>query len=56
MATARYSSGVWAGTFIKVAFHQYVSQEGCANLSIPAMHFAETEGLFAHRDSIRLRL
>jgi histidinol dehydrogenase/sulfopropanediol 3-dehydrogenase len=56
MSTARYSNGVWVGTFIKVPFHQFVSREGCMNLAAPAMHFAETEGLYAHRDSVRLRL
>lgn len=56
MSTARYSSGVWVGTFIKTAFHQFVSREGCMNLAQPCMHFAEVEGLYAHRDSVRLRL
>ncbi|MDR1352109.1 MAG: histidinol dehydrogenase [Treponema sp.] len=56
MSTARYSSGVWAGTFIKTSFHQYVSREGCAALAESAMYFAEIEGLPAHRDSVRLRI
>jgi histidinol dehydrogenase/sulfopropanediol 3-dehydrogenase len=56
MSTARYSSGVWAGTFIKTAFHQYVSREGCKALAPSALYFAETEGLPAHRDSVRLRI
>jgi histidinol dehydrogenase/sulfopropanediol 3-dehydrogenase len=56
MSTARYSNGVWVGTFIKVPFHQFVSREGCRRLSVPAIHFAETEGLYAHRDSVRLRV
>ncbi|WP_010255733.1 histidinol dehydrogenase [Treponema primitia] len=56
MSTARYSNGVWVGTFIKVPFHQFVSREGCGRLSVPAMHFAETEGLYAHRDSVRFRV
>jgi histidinol dehydrogenase/sulfopropanediol 3-dehydrogenase len=43
------------GTFIKTAFHQFVSREGCLNLAESAMAFAETEGLTAHRDSVRLR-
>ncbi|AKL94752.1 histidinol dehydrogenase 1 [Clostridium aceticum] len=56
MSTARFASGVWVGTFIKTSFHQFVSQEGCKNLAVPCMHFAEIEGLYAHRDSIRLRV
>jgi histidinol dehydrogenase/sulfopropanediol 3-dehydrogenase len=56
MSTARYSNGVWVGTFIKTPFHQYVSREGFAGLAPSAIHFAETEGLPAHRDSVRLRI
>lgn len=56
MRTARYSNGVWVGTFIKTPFHQFVSQEGCRNLAKHCMRFAEVEGLQAHRDSVKLRL
>jgi histidinol dehydrogenase/sulfopropanediol 3-dehydrogenase len=56
MSTARYSSGLWVGAFIKTSFHQYVSREGCAALAESAMSFAEIEGLPAHRDSVRLRI
>lgn len=56
MGTARYSNGVWVGTFIKTPFHQVVSKQGCANLAEQCMRFAEIEGLPAHRDSVRLRL
>jgi histidinol dehydrogenase/sulfopropanediol 3-dehydrogenase len=56
MSTARYSSGVWVGTFIKTSFHQYVSRKGCEALAPSAVYFAEMEGLPAHRDSVRLRI
>ena len=56
MGTARYSNGVWVGTFIKTPFHQFVSREGCSNLAQACMHFAQVEGLQAHRDSVRLRI
>lgn len=56
MSTARYANGVCVGTFIKIAFHQFVSEEGCKNLSIPCMHMAEVEGLYAHRDSVKIRV
>lgn len=56
MGTARYSNGVWVGTFIKTPFHQFVSQEGCKNLAAPCMRFAQLEGLQAHQDSVRLRV
>lgn len=56
MRTARYSNGVWVGTFIKTPFFQLVSKEGCANLAKHCMRFAEVEGLQAHRDSVKLRI
>ena len=56
MSTARYSNGVCVKTFIKTPFHQFVSQEGCKNLAPACMHFAQVEGLIAHRDSVRLRV
>jgi histidinol dehydrogenase/sulfopropanediol 3-dehydrogenase len=56
MSTARFSSGLWVGSFLKVPFHQFVSREGFSGLAEAAMYFAETEGLAAHRDSIRLRV
>lgn len=56
MRTARYSNGVWVGTFIKTPFHQFVSKEGCKNLAKYCMRFAEVEGLQAHHNSVMLRL
>ena len=56
MRTARYSGGVWVGTFIKTAFHQIVTEEGCKALAPYTMHFADVEGLPAHRDSVRARM
>lgn len=56
METAKYSNGVWVGTFIKTGFHQFVSKTGCMNLSKHCMRFAEVEGLQAHRDSVKLRV
>ena len=56
MRTARYSNGLWVGTFIKTPFHQFVSKEGCMNLAKACMRFAEVEGLQAHRDSVKLRV
>jgi histidinol dehydrogenase/sulfopropanediol 3-dehydrogenase len=47
---------VWVGTFIKVPFHQFVSEQGCKNMAEACMHFAGVEGLIAHRDSVRLRV
>jgi histidinol dehydrogenase/sulfopropanediol 3-dehydrogenase len=52
---ARFSSGLWAGSFLKASFHQFISPEGFRALSPAAALLAETEGLAAHRASVRLR-
>ena len=56
MRTARFSSGVWVGTYIKTPFQQFVTKEGMEALAEACMKFAEVEGLQGHRDTIRLRL
>ena len=56
MRTARYSNGVWAGTFIKTSFIQHITEEGCRNLAPTAVSLAGTEGLMAHQKSITIRM
>jgi len=54
--TAKYSNGVWVGTFIKTSFYQKVSAEGAKNFSRACMHLAGVEGLMAHQKSVALRV
>jgi histidinol dehydrogenase/sulfopropanediol 3-dehydrogenase len=54
--SARFSGGLWVGTFLRAAFYQFVPKEACAALAAPCMTLAETEGLSAHRDSVLLRI
>ena len=54
--TAKYSSGVWVGTFIKTSFYQKISPQGAKNLAVACMHLADVEGLAAHRKSVALRI
>ena len=56
MRTAKYSNGIWVGTFMKTYFFQYINEEGCKNLSGPCMHIAGLEGLMAHQKSVAVRL
>ncbi len=56
MRTARFSNGVWAGTFIKTSFVQSISKEGCFNLSDTCIHLAGVEGLLAHQKSVSIRV
>lgn len=56
MRTARYSNGVWVGTFIKTAFMQHISKEGCNNLAKTCTDMAAVEGLLAHQKAVTIRL
>lgn len=56
MKNARFSNGVWVGTFLKTSFVQYITKEGLKNLSETCMTMAHTEGLAAHEMSVALRM
>lgn len=49
MQVARYSGGVWVGTFLKVVTHQRLTKEGLKLMAPVASRLAEVEGLFAHK-------
>ncbi len=55
MQTARFSNGVWVGTFIKVSSVQKVRAEGAAVLAKHCSRIAGMEGLLAHKRSADLR-
>jgi histidinol dehydrogenase/sulfopropanediol 3-dehydrogenase len=56
MGSARFSGGLWVGTFLRAAFHQFIPEEGFEALAAPCVLLAETEGLYAHRNSVMVRL
>lgn len=56
MKNAKFSNGVWVGTFLKTSFVQHITKEGLKNLSETCMTMAHTEGLAAHEMSVALRL
>ncbi len=56
MKTAKYSNGLWVGTFIKTSFFQKITRKGCENLSEVCMNLAHLEGLLAHEKSVKVRL
>ncbi len=55
MGTARLHGGLWAGMFLKIATHQWISPEGAKTLAATTDRFATLEGLMAHAYSARLR-
>jgi histidinol dehydrogenase len=53
--TARFSNGIWVGTFIKASTYEKVTREGAATLAQYCSHLAGVEGLLAHQRSADLR-
>ena len=56
MRTARFASGLWAGAFLRVQFHQHVSCAALTALAPPCIRIADVEGLPAHAESVKVRL
>ncbi|HHX78122.1 MAG TPA: histidinol dehydrogenase, partial [Firmicutes bacterium] len=55
MGCARFTGGVWVGTFLKIAPFQKISPVGAAHLAETCVHLAEVEGLAAHRMAAEAR-
>ncbi|MDR1471162.1 MAG: histidinol dehydrogenase [Synergistaceae bacterium] len=53
---ARYTGGVWVGTFLKICTHQTITDEGAAELAPIAARMARGEGLIAHARSAERRI
>ncbi len=52
---ARFSNGVYVGTFLRVCSFQEITAEGAASLAGPCADFADMEGLFGHKRSAEMR-
>lgn len=56
MGAARYTGGLWVGTFLKVCTHQWMESEGVARVAPAAMRQSAAEGLEGHRRAAAFRL
>lgn len=56
MGAARYTGGLWVGTFVKVCTHQWMESEGVARVAPAAMRQSAAEGLEGHRRAAAFRL
>lgn len=56
MAAARYTGGLWVGSYVKVCTHQWLEPQGVAAVAPPAARQAATEGMEGHRRAAALRL
>jgi sulfopropanediol 3-dehydrogenase len=53
---ARYTGGVWVGTYLKTLTHQELSDEGAARTADLAARLRDFEGVSAYEPSARRRL
>lgn len=56
MAAGRYTGGLWVGAYVKIATHQWLTEEGVKQVAPPAARQANSEGLEGHRRAAQLRL
>lgn len=55
LGAARYTGGVWVGTFLKTCTHQSMTREASAKLAPLVVRLAEGEGLSGHAYAAKLR-
>jgi histidinol dehydrogenase/sulfopropanediol 3-dehydrogenase len=56
MRAARYTGGLWVGSFLKICTHQWMEQSGVEAVAPPAMRQSATEGMEGHRRAAAVRL
>jgi histidinol dehydrogenase len=55
LGAARYTGGVWVGTFLKVCTHQSMTEDASKTLAPLVSRLAEREGLMAHKHAADVR-
>ncbi|MFN0114500.1 MAG: histidinol dehydrogenase, partial [Paracoccaceae bacterium] len=56
MASARYTGGLWVGSYVKVATHQWLDVRGVRAVAPPSVRQSASEGLEGHRRAAQIRL
>lgn len=56
MAAARYTGGLWVGSYVKVCTHQWIDNDGIQTVAPHAVRQGLTEGMEAHGRAAALRL
>lgn len=56
MAAGRYTGGLWVGSYVKIATHQWLAADGVKQVAPPAARQAATEGMEGHRRAAQMRL
>ncbi|NDV00288.1 histidinol dehydrogenase [Pseudoroseicyclus tamaricis] len=56
MGAGQYTGGLWVGSYVKIATHQWLTEEGIKAVAPPAARQAKSETLEGHRRAAQLRL
>lgn len=56
MTAGRYTGGLWVGSYVKIATHQWLDERGVAAVAPAAIRQSATEQLEGHRRAAALRL
>lgn len=56
LRAARYTGGVWVGTFLKTCTHQSMTKEAMENLAPLVSRMAQGEGLMGHAEAAEVRM
>ncbi len=56
LGAGRYTGGLWVGSYLKVATHQWLDERGVRAVAPPAVRQSRSEGLEGHRRAAALRL
>ena len=56
MGAARYTGGLWVGSYLKVCTHQWLEEKGVEAVALSAIRQSANEGMEGHRRAAALRL
>ena len=56
MGAGRYTGGLWVGSYVKIATHQWVEAEALKPIAPPAIRQSASEGLDGHRRAAQWRV
>ncbi len=56
MGAGRYTGGLWVGSYVKIATHQWLEDAAVARVAPPAIRQSASEGLEGHQKAAAIRL
>ncbi|GIL39585.1 histidinol dehydrogenase [Roseiterribacter gracilis] len=56
MGAAKYTGGLWVGSYVKIATHQWLEDKAIRVVAPPAIRQSDSEGLEGHRKAAEIRL